>query len=70
MATNKAKVRLVRDSIIIHDGLSIDSLRHFKDDVREVKAGLECGVKLIKFDDVKIDDVMEFYEIIEVARTL
>lgn len=69
-ASNKAKVRLVRDSIVIHDSLNIDSLRHFKDDVREVKAGLECGVKLIKFDDVKIGDVMEFYEIIEVARTL
>ncbi len=66
----KAKVRLIRDNIVIRDELSIDSLKHFKDDVREIKAGLECGIKIAKFDDVKIDDVLDFYEIIEVARTL
>jgi translation initiation factor IF-2 len=68
--TKNSKVRLIRDNIVIRDGLSIDSLRHFKDDVREVKAGLECGIKLAKFDDVKIDDVLDFYEIVEIARTL
>jgi translation initiation factor IF-2 len=46
------------------------SLKHFKDDVREVKAGFECGIKLAKFDDIKIDDVLDFYEIVKVARTL
>jgi len=70
LVTKNAKVRLIRDNIVIRDGLLIDSLRHFKDDVREVRAGLECGVKLTKFDDVKIDDVLDFYEIVEVARTL
>ena len=70
LVTKNAKVRLIRDNIVIRDGLSIDSLRHFKDDVREVKAGLECGIKLTKFDDVKIDDVFNFYEIVEIARTL
>ncbi len=65
-----AKVRLIRDNIVIRDDLSIDSLRHFKDDVREVKTGLECGIKIVKFDDIKVDDVLEFYEIVEVARTL
>jgi translation initiation factor IF-2 len=70
LVTKNAKVRLIRDNIVIRDGLSIDSLRHFKDDVREVKAGLECGIKLTKFDDVKIDDVFDFYEIVEIARTL
>ncbi|MCJ7729772.1 MAG: translation initiation factor IF-2 [Sedimentisphaerales bacterium] len=70
LVTKNAKVRLIRDNIVIRDGLSIDSLRHFKDDAREVKAGLECGIKLAKFDDVKIDDVLDFYEIVEVARTL
>jgi len=70
LVKNKAKVRLVRNNVVIRDGLSIESLRHFKDDVREVKAGLECGIKIAKFDDVKIDDVLDFYEIVEVARVL
>ncbi|RKY12251.1 MAG: translation initiation factor IF-2 [Planctomycetota bacterium] len=65
-----AKVKLVRNNIVIKDKCSIESLRHFKDDVREVKAGLECGIKIAGFDDVKIDDVLEAYETIEVARTL
>jgi len=65
-----AKVRLIRDNIVIRDDLSIDSLKHFKDDVREVKAGLECGIKIAKFDDIKVDDVFDFYEIVKVARTL
>jgi translation initiation factor IF-2 len=66
----KAKVRLIRDNIVIGDELSIESLKHFKDDVREVKAGLECGIKIAKFDDIKVDDIFDFYEIVEVARTL
>ena len=57
-------------SVIIRNDLTIESLRHFKEDVREVKAGLECGIKLAKYDDVKVDDVLDFYEIVEVARTL
>ncbi len=70
IARKKAKVRLIRDNIIIRDDLGIESLKHFKDDVREVKAGLECGIKIAKFDDIKVDDVFDFYEIVEVARTL
>ncbi len=66
----KAKARLIRDNVIIRDNLSIDSLKHFKDDVSEIKAGLECGIKLENFDDVKIDDVLDFFEIVKVARTL
>ncbi|MBA7642013.1 Translation initiation factor IF-2 [subsurface metagenome] len=50
--------------------MTIESLKHFKDDAREVKAGMDCGIKIARFDDVKIDDVLEFYEIVEVARTL
>jgi len=65
-----AKVRLIRDNIVLRDNLSIESLKHFKDDVREVKAGLECGIKVAGFDDIKVDDVLEFYEIVKVARTL
>jgi translation initiation factor IF-2 len=69
-ATKNAKVRLIRDNIVLKDNLSIESLKHFKDDAREVKAGLECGIKIAGFDDVKADDVLDFYEIVKVARTL
>ena len=68
--TKNAKMRLIRDNIVLKDNLSIESLKHFKDDVREVKAGLECGIKIAGFDDVKTDDVLDFYEIVKVARTL
>ena len=70
VVNKNAKVRLIRDNIVIRDDLSLESLRHFKDDVREVKAGLECGIKVAKFDDIKVDDVFDFYEIVKVARTL
>jgi translation initiation factor IF-2 len=68
--SKNAKMRLIRDNIVLKDNLSVDSLKHFKDDAREVKTGLECGIKIAGFDDVKIDDVLEFYEIVKVARTL
>ena len=70
IAAKNAKVRLIRDNVVIRDNLTTDSLKHFKDDVREVKAGLECGVRIAKFDDIKMDDVLEFYEIVKVERTL
>jgi len=70
IAKKNAKVRLIRDNIVIRNDLTIESLRHFKEDARDVKAGLECGIKIAKFDDVKADDILDFYEIIEVARTL
>ncbi|MHC4628530.1 MAG: translation initiation factor IF-2, partial [Planctomycetota bacterium] len=70
LAAKNAKVRLIRDNIVVKDNLKIDSLKHFKDDVREVKAGFECGIKIAGFDDAKTDDVLEFYEIVQVARTL
>jgi len=68
--SKNAKMRLIRDNIVLKDNLSVESLKHFKDDAREVKTGLECGIKIAGFDDVKIDDVLEFYEIVKVARTL
>ena len=68
--SKSAKMRLIRDNIVLKDNLSVDSLKHFKDDAREVKAGFECGIKIVGFDDVKVDDVLEFYEIVKVARTL
>lgn len=69
-ASKSAKMRMIRDNIVLKDNLSVESLKHFKDDVRDVKAGLECGIKIAGFDDVKVDDVLEFYEIVKVARTL
>ena len=69
-AVKNAKIRLIRDNIVLKDNMNIESLKHFKDDAREVKAGLECGIKIAGFDDVKVDDVLEFYEIVKVARTL
>jgi translation initiation factor IF-2 len=70
VAAKNAKVRLIRNNVVVRDNLSVESLKHFKDDAREVKAGLECGVKLGGFDDIKVDDVLDFYEIVKVARTL
>jgi len=66
---SNAKVRLLRDNVVIHEG-ELDSLKRFKDDVREVKAGFECGLSLRNFDDLKVGDQLEVYEVVEVARTL
>jgi translation initiation factor IF-2 len=63
-----ARARLVRAGVVIHDG-RIESLRRFKDDVREVASGFECGIGLENYNDVKEGDVIEVYEIREVART-
>jgi translation initiation factor IF-2 len=62
-------VRIIRENRIIGD-YAIDSLKREKDDVREVRDGLECGIKLAGFNDVKEGDVLEAYKIEEVARTL
>ena len=64
-----AGIHVVRDNIEIHTG-KIGSLRRFKDDVREVAAGFECGIGLDSFDDIKVGDQLEIFEIIEVARKL
>jgi translation initiation factor IF-2 len=64
-----ARIRVVRDGIVVYDG-QIGSLRRFKEDVREVKEGLECGIGVENFNDVKVGDVLEVYRIEEVARTL
>jgi len=64
-----AKARVVRDSRVIYDS-RISTLRRFKDDVREVKAGFECGLSIDNFNDIKIGDVIEVYEVKEVKATL
>ncbi len=61
--------RLLRDSVVIHDG-KLGTLRRFKDDVREVKEGSECGVSLESYQDIQVGDAIEIYEVEEVARTL
>ena len=64
-----AQVRVLRDNVVIHTG-DIDSLKRFKDDVREVKAGFECGMSLKNFSDIKEGDQLEVFEVQEVARSL
>ncbi len=62
------KVRIVRDGTVIFEG-AIDSLRRFKDDVKSVKQGYECGIGLEKFQDIKVGDTIEGYVVKEVERT-
>jgi translation initiation factor IF-2 len=69
MVKRSAQVRVLRDNVVIHTG-EIDSLKRFKDDVREVKAGFECGMSLKNFSDIKEGDQFEVFEVLEVARTL
>jgi translation initiation factor IF-2 len=65
-----AKLRLVRNNVVVEDERSIESLKRFKDDAREVRSGLECGIKIAGYDDVKEGDVLEAYRQVEVARKL
>jgi translation initiation factor IF-2 len=69
MVKRSAQVRVLRDNVVVHTG-DIDSLKRFKDDVREVKAGFECGMSLKNFTDLKEKDQFEVFETVEVARSL
>jgi translation initiation factor IF-2 len=69
LVRRNASVRVLRDNVVVHTG-EIDSLKRFKDDVREVKAGFECGMSVKNFNDLKVGDQFEIYEVQEVARTL
>ena len=69
LVNRSSRVRLARDGIVIHKG-RLESLKREKNDVREVKAGLECGIKLEGYDNIKEGDTVEAYEIIKVKRTL
>ena len=64
-----AKVRLLRDSVVIHEG-SLKTLKRFKDEVKEVKSGFECGMAFENYDDVKAGDVIECFQVEEIAREL
>ncbi|MDR2011255.1 MAG: translation initiation factor IF-2 [Bacteroidales bacterium] len=65
----KSKVRVIRDGIVIYTG-DLGSLKRFKDDAKEVVAGLECGLNIEKFNDIKVGDIIEAFEEIEVKQTL
>jgi len=67
--TRDSKVRVLRDNVIIHTG-ELDSLKRFKDDVKEVKNNFECGLSLKGYNDLKVGDMLEVYEVVEIARTL
>ena len=64
-----ASVRVVRAGVVIHTG-ELDSLKRFKEDVREVKSGFECGLSLKSFNDVQVGDQLEVFEVVEVARSI
>jgi translation initiation factor IF-2 len=64
-----SKIRLFREGIQIHEG-ELSTLKRFKDDVKEVKDGFECGLTIDGFNDIKVGDIVEAYETVEVARKL
>ena len=69
MVTRSAHFRLLRDNVVVYTG-ELESLKRVKDDVREVKEGFECGIKLRNYNDIAVGDHLEFFEVKEVARTL
>jgi translation initiation factor IF-2 len=70
MASRTAKVRITRNSVVVEDERTLDSLKRFKDDAKDVRAGMECGLKVAGYDDIKEGDILEFYRRVETARTL
>ena len=64
-----AKVRLIRDSVVIHEG-ELSTLKRFKDEVKEVDAGQECGMAFANYQEIQVGDIIECFEVEEVARTL
>jgi len=69
MISRNSKIRLLRDNVVIHTG-AISSLKRFKDEVKEVKNGYECGVVIENYSDIKVNDIIETFDIIETARKL
>ena len=64
-----SRVRLLRNDVVVFTG-ELDSLKRFKDDVKEVKASFECGLSLKNFNDIEVGDLLEVFEVVEIARTL
>ncbi|TCS73435.1 translation initiation factor 2 (bIF-2) [Sulfuritortus calidifontis] len=69
LVKRSAHVRVLRDNVVIHSG-ELDSLKRFKEDVKEVKSGYDCGLSIKNFNDIEEGDMLEFFEVVEVARTL
>ena len=67
--TRNTKIRIIRDGIVVYTGM-LGSLKRFKDDVKEVTAGYECGLNIDKFNDIKVKDIIEGYEEVEIKRKL
>jgi translation initiation factor IF-2 len=67
-ASGDSQARLVRDNVVVYEG-KIGSLRRFKDDVSEVKAGFECGIGFERFNDIKVGDIIEVFVMERVAVT-
>ena len=64
-----SRVRILRNNVVLHDG-ELDSLKRFKDDVKEVKSNFECGLSIKNYNEIEVGDILEVYEVVEVARTL
>ena len=67
--TRSSKVRVIRDGIVIYTG-ELGSLKRFKDDVKEVSKGFECGLNIANYNDIRVGDVVEAYEEVAVKKTL
>ena len=67
--TRNTKVRLIRDGIVVYSG-ELSSLKRFKDDVKEVSSGYECGLSITNFNDIKVGDIIEGYQEVEVKKKL
>src|SRR5207249_12149743 len=74
VSERSAKVRIIRQGVVVYPPPdrtdSLESLKRFKEDVREVRQGFECGLKIAGYDDIKVDDAIEAYRIEQVQRTL
>ena len=68
LIVRNSKARLIRDGVVVADNLTVESLRRFKDDVTEVRDGYECGIGLGSFNDIKVEDVIETFEMREKPR--
>jgi translation initiation factor IF-2 len=67
--TRHTRIRVIRDGIVVYTGM-LGSLKRFKDDVKEVQSGYECGLNIDNFNDIKVGDIIEGYEEIEIKRRL
>ena len=64
-----SKIRVIRDGIVVYTG-ELGSLKRFKDDVKEVVSGQDCGLNILNYNDIKVGDIVEAYQVVEVKRTL